>query len=46
MLKEQNKGNAKQEEQVQEQMSSVKAQTPKMPNMNNMKVPSIKMPKF
>lgn len=43
MLKEQQKGNTKQEDSMNEKMDSMKSQTPKMPNM---KVPSIKMPKF
>ena len=46
MLKEQQKGNSKQEESMNEQMSDMKSSMPKMPNMNSMKAPSIKMPKF
>jgi len=46
MLKDQQKGNAKQEESMNEKMSDMKSQVPKIPNMNSMKTPSIKMPKF
>jgi len=46
MLKEQQKGNTKQEESMNEKMDSMKSQMPKMPNMGSMKAPSIKMPKF
>lgn len=46
MLKEQQKGNTKQEESMNEKMDTMKSQMPKMPNMGSMKAPSIKMPKF
>ena len=46
MLKDQQKGNAKQEDSMNEKMSDMKSQVPKIPNMNSMKTPSIKMPKF
>ena len=46
MLKEQQKGNTKQEETMNEKMDSMKSQMPKMHNMGSMKVPSIKMPKL
>lgn len=46
MLKEQQKGNTRQEESMNEKMDSMKSQMPKMPNMASMKAPSIKMPKL
>lgn len=46
MLKEQNKGNSKQQEQANEQMAGMKMNTPKMPNMSNMKMPNFKSPKL
>lgn len=46
MLKEQNKGNSKQQEQANEQMAGMKMNNPKMPNMSNMKMPSFKSPKL
>lgn len=49
MLKEQQKGNQKQEEAMNDRMDGMKSSMPKMPNMsnlNNMKAPTVKMPKF
>lgn len=49
MLKEQQKGNQKQEDMMNDRMDGMKSSMPKMPNMNNlgnMKAPAVKMPKF
>jgi len=46
MLKEQQKGNDKQTEQMNEQMSGMKANQPKIPKMSDMKMPKITMPKL
>ena len=46
MLKEQQKGNTRQEESTAATMDNMKSQMPKMPNMSSMKTPSLKMPKL
>ena len=46
MLKEQQKGQQRQDEAQSEQMANMKSQMPKMPNMNSFKPSSMKMPKF
>jgi len=46
MLKEQEKGNSKQSEEMNEQMASIKSSQPKMPNMTMPKMPNFTAPKF
>lgn len=46
MLKEQQKGQDRQSEQMNDQMNGAKMQQPKLPKMQDMKMPSIKMPKL
>lgn len=46
MLKEQQKGQDRQSEQMNDQMNGMKMQQPKLPKMQDMKMPSIKMPKL
>ena len=46
MLKEQQKGNDRQSEQMNEQMASSKASMPKMPKLTQPKMPSMSMPKL
>lgn len=46
MLKEQQKGQDRQSEQMNDQMQGMKMQQPKLPKMQDMKMPSIKMPKL
>lgn len=46
MLKEQQKGQQKQDDAQAEQMANMKSQMPKMPNMNSFKPSAMKMPKF
>jgi len=46
MLKEQQRGNEKEEASMNDQMSSMKSNMPKMPNMGAMKMPNIKVPRL
>jgi hypothetical protein len=46
MLKEQEKGNSKQSEEMNEQMANIKSSQPKMPNMTMPKMPNFTAPKF
>jgi len=46
MLKDQQKGQEKEESSMNDQMSSMKSSMPKMPKMPSMSQPNIKMPKL